>query len=75
MSMLENFFDIRKDSRKLFEGCLLYTSRITLVFQIFQTLRVLCFKDCNAGIDGIVNDYIASAFSMLLVLSLIHIYR
>ena len=40
---------------------------IAFTFQIFQNLRVLCFKDCNASIDGIVNNHIASAFSMLLV--------
>lgn len=40
---------------------------IAFTFQIFQNLRVLCFKDCNAGIDGIVNDHITSAFSMLLI--------
>lgn len=28
----------------------LLQSRIALTLQIFQSLRVLCFKDCNAGI-------------------------
>ena len=45
----------------------LLQSRFALALQISQDSRVLCLKDCNAGIDGIINDYIASAFSMLLI--------
>ena len=45
----------------------LLPSRIALTLQIFQYLCVLCFKDCNAGIDGIINDNITSTFPMLFV--------
>ena len=29
---------------------------IALTLQIFQNLRILRLKDCNAGIDGIVDE-------------------
>ena len=45
----------------------LLQSRIAILLQVSQGLCVLRFEDRNARIDGIINDHIASPFSMLLI--------